>query len=79
MSKVLNCGACGLYIGKDEQDINGYHRPELCAANDEIIDTINNDKKRKAMWKDSYEYIESELLLSKVNKKRSEIIEKLIN
>jgi hypothetical protein len=38
MSKELNCGACGLYIGKSEQDIDGYHRPELCAANDEIID-----------------------------------------
>ena len=46
---------------------------------DEIIDTMSNDKKRKAMWRDSYEYIESELLLSKINKKRSEIIEKLIN
>jgi hypothetical protein len=46
---------------------------------DEIIDTISNDKKRKAMWRDSYEYIESELLLSKINKKRSEIIERLIN
>jgi hypothetical protein len=46
---------------------------------DEIIDAMNNDKKRKAMWKNSYEYIESELLLSKINKKRSEIIEKLIN
>jgi len=46
---------------------------------DEIVDAMNNEKKRKAMWKDSYEYIESELLLSKINKKRSEIIERLIN
>jgi hypothetical protein len=36
MSKVLNCGACGLYIGENEQDIDGYHRPELCAANSEM-------------------------------------------
>lgn len=45
---------------------------------DEIIDTMNNDKKRKAMWKDSIEFIDSELTLSKINKKRSEIIESLI-
>jgi hypothetical protein len=38
MSKELNCGACGLFIGVNEQDINGYHKPELCDANDEITD-----------------------------------------
>ena len=45
---------------------------------DEIIDTMGNDKKRKAKWKDSLEFIESELVLSKINKKRSDIIHKLI-
>ena len=45
---------------------------------DEIIDTMINEKKRRAMWKDSMEFIESELSLSKVNQKRVEIIESLI-
>jgi hypothetical protein len=39
---------------------------------------MGNDKKRKAKWKDSLEFIESELVLSKINKKRSDIIHKLI-
>lgn len=45
---------------------------------DEIADTMGNDKKRKAMWKDSIEFIESELSLSKVNQKRIDIIESLV-
>jgi hypothetical protein len=31
-----NCGACGLFIGKEEQDTQGHHREDLCGANDEI-------------------------------------------
>jgi hypothetical protein len=33
-----NCGACGLFIDKSEEDLNGYHREDLCDANDEIGD-----------------------------------------
>lgn len=33
-----NCGACGLFIDKSEEDLNGYHRDDLCDANDEIGD-----------------------------------------
>jgi hypothetical protein len=36
MLNELNCGACGLFIDVNEQDINGHHKPELCAANDEM-------------------------------------------
>lgn len=39
MTKEKLCGACGQYIVKSEQDSSGYHRPELCAANDEITNT----------------------------------------
>jgi hypothetical protein len=35
-SRVNNCGACGLFIDKKEQDIDGYHLANLCDANDEI-------------------------------------------
>jgi hypothetical protein len=37
MSNEINCGACGLFIDTNEQDINGHHKSELCAANDEIM------------------------------------------
>lgn len=44
MSKELNCGACGLFIDIDEQDINGHHKATLCPANDELsfADYINS-------------------------------------
>lgn len=44
MSNEINCGACGLFINTNERDINGYHKPTLCPANDELsfADYINS-------------------------------------
>jgi len=36
VNNFVNCGACGLFIGKEEQDLDGYHLANLCDANDEI-------------------------------------------
>ena len=32
------CGACGQYIPPVEQDAQGFHKAELCDANDEVFD-----------------------------------------
>jgi hypothetical protein len=31
---IINCGACGLFINDDEKDLEGFHSPDLCDAND---------------------------------------------
>ena len=41
MSSKL-CNACGQYISKQEQDVNGYHMPSLCDANDEGCQLCGN-------------------------------------
>jgi hypothetical protein len=34
--QMTNCGACGLFIGESEKDLQGFHSPNLCDANDEM-------------------------------------------
>jgi hypothetical protein len=44
MTKDLLCGACGQYIERKERDLSGYHRANLCAANDEIAPDFEGNK-----------------------------------
>jgi len=37
-----NCGACGLFINDDEMDLEGFHSPDLCDANDTHCDDCDN-------------------------------------
>lgn len=32
------CGACGQFMPPVHQDVNGFHLPELCDANDELTE-----------------------------------------
>jgi hypothetical protein len=36
------CSACGQYMPKEDQDLNGYHKPSICDANEEGCQLCGN-------------------------------------